>query len=368
MDLMIAETLSPVDGFRYCIGAKQPGSLDLCQKLLECHTTENPEAYMASYGERIMEGEWDPDVFFRAKTWNTCNFKSSQHGCYVTVEWKAPVGEGTPPTSNPIYPDASFAIDTSLPPNLLEKQQILPRRIASRAFASHSPHQSRVVPSKINFQLQPCDHHRRTSASAHSQYKGFFDMEDELAEKIDQLGAIDLRRILWRLCLDPKHKEAVTGLLPKDRAKKLAKPQPSKPSSSWTLPTPYAQSQGLEPPKEHASRASSVNTTSNTRQKCKRCDHWFSATTNTNKACKLHPGTVVLNPNSLIWRTLERGYVPSDYDNGLGRRLIPHGFHWSCCRGVGPDCPPCIELDHEPRPKDKHATGLSDIESGDGED
>ncbi|KAK8085692.1 hypothetical protein PG997_006963 [Apiospora hydei] len=249
MDLMIAETLSPVNGFRYCIGAKQPGSLDLCQKLLEYDTTESPEAYMASYGERIVEGEWDPDVFFRVKT----------------------------------------------------------------------------------------------------QYKDLFDMENELAEKIHQLGAIDLRQIMLRLCLDPKHREAVVeaiGLLPKDGAKELAEPQPSEPSSSWTPPTPDAQSEGLEPPKEPASRASSVNTTSNTRQK------W----------------TVVLNPKSLIWTTLEASSVPSDYDSENGRKLIPHGFNWSCCNGLGPDCPPCVGLYHEPRPKDTHATGLSDIESGDGED
>ncbi|KAK8069946.1 hypothetical protein PG994_006562 [Apiospora phragmitis] len=67
IDLMIAETLAPMAGFEYCVGTKQPGSLDLCLKRLEHRTMESPKAYMASYGERIIGGlgEWDHDVFFK---------------------------------------------------------------------------------------------------------------------------------------------------------------------------------------------------------------------------------------------------------------------------------------------------------------
>ncbi|KAK8053048.1 hypothetical protein PG996_012349 [Apiospora saccharicola] len=183
-------------------------------------------------------------------------------------------------------------------------------------------------------------------------------MEDDLFEKIYQLDATELRQIVLGLCLDPKNKEAVAKhikLLPKEGAAKPAQPQSSKPTTIPAEPAPAAQSQNPEGTERPTSRRSSVHTTPYTRRKCENCDFWFTAIDNAEKACKFHPGDMIIDPGTNVWSTLWDGSVPSDWDNEHGRQMFPRGFRWTCCGGIGPNCFPCVEQYHVSRPKDTYA-------------
>lgn len=63
---------------------------------------------------------------------------------------------------------------------------------------------------------------------------------------------------------------------------------------------------------------------------------------------------MVLDPGALVWSRLNDGSVPSDWDNGHSRKLFPHGFRWTCCGGLGPNCSPCVAQYHVSRPRDTY--------------
>ncbi|KAK6845987.1 hypothetical protein PG987_001175 [Apiospora arundinis] len=181
-------------------------------------------------------------------------------------------------------------------------------------------------------------------------------MGDDFMAKIYKLEAGDLRQIVLGLCLEPKNKDAALKHMKLLRSESQPNPDhTSSQSTSWNTWPPAPDAQGNSSGRDHARRRSSANTTPYTRQKCQNCDLWFTAIDNADRACRFHPGKSILDPTALVWKALQDGSIPSDWDSENGRKLFSHGFRWTCCGGMFKQSPACVSQYHVAVEKDTYA-------------